>query len=141
MSNASTDPIASQRQALVSVEGIAGYFATRSGSATSADVGDVYDGGALEAEKLASPPSTDNLVVGRPYRPVRDGEVKRRLRPLVGRWRTTVTVQDTDADLSPIGQPDVYDDALLVGVTPPESDAASGDAARIELTFAVRSPI
>lgn len=132
-------PKSAQRQFLVKVAGIDGYFATKSGGDTSADASDVYDGGRLDPEKLAAPATTDDITVGRPFDPVRDRPVIRTLRPLVGRHRTSVSVQDTDADLIPIGDPTVYANALLVGLTDPEADASSGDAASFELTFAVES--
>lgn len=132
-------PKASQRQFLAKVSGIDGYFATKTGGDTSSDASDVYDGGSLTPEKLASPSTTDDVTLGRPYDPNRDQDVIRRLRPLVGRWRTTVSVQPTDADLVALGRPDTYANALLIGLTSPEVDAASGDAAVFELTFAVES--
>ena len=132
-------PKSAQRQFLVKFSGVEGYFATKTGGDTTADASDVYDGGKLTPEKLASPPTTDDVVIGRPFDPVRDRPLIRRLRPQVGRMRATVSVQDTDADLVAIGKPTVYSNALLVGVTDPEADAGSGDAATFELTFAVES--
>lgn len=132
-------PKAAQRQFLVSVAGVRGFFATKSGGDTSSDVSTVYDGGSLTPEKLASPATTDDVSVSRPYDPARDAGELRRLRAQVGRWRTTVSVQPTDADLIALGRPTVYANALLIGVTDPEADAASGDAATFELTFAIES--
>lgn len=132
-------PKAAQRQFLVTVAGVRGFFATKSGGDVSSDVSTVYDGGSLTPEKLASPATADDVTVGRPYDPARDASELARLRPLVGRWRTTVSVQPTDADLIAVGRPVVYANALLVGLTDPEADAASGDAATFELTFAVET--
>lgn len=130
---------AAQRQFLVKVSGIDGYFATKTGGDTSSDASDVYDGGSLTPEKLASPATSDDITVGRPYDPERDQPVINRLRAQVGRHRTTVSVQPTDADLVAIGAPTTYANALLIGCTEPEVDAASGDPAVFELTFAVES--
>lgn len=132
-------PKAAQRQFLCKVSGIDGYFATKTGGDISSDASDVYDGGSLTPEKLASPATTDDVTVGRPYDPNRDQDVINRLRPLVGRWRTTVSVQPTDSDLVAVGRPSTYANALLIGLTEPEVDASSGDAAVFELTFAVES--
>lgn len=132
-------PKAAQRQFLIKVSEVDGYFATKAGGDTTSDATDVYDGGSLTPEKLASPPTTDDITIGRPFDPIRDRPVLRRLRPLVGRWRTTVSVQDTDANLVSLGAPTVYANALLIGVTEPEGDASSGDAAMFELAFAVES--
>lgn len=132
-------PKAAQRQFLVKVSGVDGYFATKTGGDTSADTSDVWDGGASHPEKLAGPAMTDNITVSRPFDPVRDRPVIQRLRGRVGRLRATVSVQDTDVDLVPVGKPTTYPNALLVGITDPEADAASSDASAFELTFAVES--
>lgn len=136
---AGANAVAAQRQFLVTIEGIAGTFATKTGGETSADTSDVYDGGKKHPEKLASPATTDNVTVSRPFRPARDGALAKRLRPLVGSYRSTVTVQPTDADLIPVGAPTVYANALLVRLADPEHDAASGDSSTIELEFAVET--
>lgn len=131
--------VAAQRQFLVTIEGIAGTWATKAGAETSADTTDVYDGGRKAPEKLASPATTDNVTLSRPYRPARDGALAKRLRPIVGSFRSTVTVQPTDADLIPYGAPTVYANALLVRLAEPEHDAASGDPSVVELEFAVET--
>jgi len=128
---------AAQRQFLVKVSGIEGYFATKSGGDTTADAVDVWDGGSLTPEKLSSPAVTSDVVVSRPYDNTRDGPIIRFMRVLVGRARSTITVQDTDADLIARGTPVTYANALLIGITVPEFDAASGDAATFEMTWAV----
>lgn len=130
---------ASQRQFLVKVSGVEGLFATKTGGDTTAEATDVWDGGRLTPEKLASPPATSDVVVSRPYDAHRDAAIVRFLRATVGRGRTTISIQGTDADLIAVGSPVVYANALLIGVTAPEVDAASGDPARFELTFAVES--
>ena len=132
-------PKAAQRQFLVKISGVDGYFATKAGGGTASSANDVYDGGQLTPEKLASPATTEDVTVGRPYDPNRDQEVINRLRPLVGRWRTTVSVQPTDADLVAMGRPTTFANALLISVTEPDVDAASGDAAVFELVFAIES--
>lgn len=130
-------PKAAQRQFLVKVSGVSGYFASKTGGATASETTDVYDGGQLTPEKLASPPRTEDITVSRPFDPERDRPVIRRLRPLAGRGRFTVSVQDTDADLVAIGSPTTYPNALLLSVSEPDADAGSGDAAAFELVFAV----
>ena len=130
---------AAQRQFLVKVSTIDGYFAQKTGAETTADVTDVWDGGKLTPEKLAGPANTGDLTVSRPYDPDRDQPVISRLRSRVGRWRTTVTVQPTDADLVARGRPTTYANVLLVGLTEPDVDAGSGDPATLELVFAVES--
>lgn len=130
---------AAQRQFLVKVEGIDGYWATKSGGNIGADASKVYDGGRLDPDVLSSPAEADDVTVSRPYDPYRDGPLAKDLRRRVGRFRATVSVSPTDEDLVVIGEAAVYPDALLTGLSEPEADAASGDAARIELTFAIGS--
>ena len=132
-------PKAAQRQFLITVEGVPGYFATKSGGDTTAEVATVWDGGSLTPEKLASPATTTDVTVGRPWDPERDGPIRADLRGKVGRWRTTVGIQPTDVDLIAAGDPEVFANALLVGITSPEADAASGDPANFELTFAIET--
>ena len=130
-------PKSAQRQFLVKVARISGYFMTKSGGNISADTNKVYDGGRTEPDVVAAPPEADNITVSRAYDPYLDGPVLSKLRRQVGRYRDTLSVTDTDEDLAPIGQPRVYPQALLVSVNEPEADASSGDVATYELEFAV----
>lgn len=126
-----------QRQFLVKVAGIDGYFATKSGGNVSSDTNKVYDGGDVTPYVMAGPAEAENVTVGRPYDPVRDGDLLSRLRTRVGRETFTVSITPTDRDLVVVGGPTVYPDALLVSVSEPEADAGSGDAAMFELEFAI----
>lgn len=126
-----------QRQSLVTVEGIPGRWATKTGGNVSADVTPVWDGGETYPENLAAPAMAENVTISRPFDDSRDLPEIARIRRLVGKMNATVTVQPTDGDLFPIGEPTVYPEALLVTLTEPEYDAASGDAQVIELEFAI----
>lgn len=126
-----------QRQALVSIEGIPGNWAARTGGNVTADVTPVWDGGADYPEQLASPSSADNVTVRRPVDDARDLSEIKRLKRVTGKLSTTITEQPTNGDGFPIGEPDVYPGALLVQVNIPEYDASSGDPKMIELVFAV----
>lgn len=128
---------ATQRQHRTNVDGIPGYWASRTGGEVTAEVTKVWDGGELRPSSLSAPAETGNLVLGRPYYPERHADLRRSMSRQVGRLRTTVTQQDTDVDLVPIGRPTVWPNALLVRCTPPENDASSSDAGVWELEFAV----
>lgn len=130
----------SQRQFLVSVDGLPDYYATFSGGEVTAEASKVYDGGQARPSVLPGPAETGNLVISRPYGAERDQPLIDRLQPLVGKWVTTVTKQPTDADFTGIGTPTTYPESLLVRVTPPEADAASSDGATYELEFATPGP-
>lgn len=129
----------SQRQFLVKVEGIEGYFARKTGGNIAAETSKAYDGGNPTPDLISSPANAEDVNCGRTWETERDAPLFRRLRPLVGVWRTTVSVTPTDRDLVVSGEPTTYPGALLVGVTEPEVDASSGDPAEIELVFAVSS--
>lgn len=129
-------PKAAQRQFLVTV-GDLGLFATKGGGNVAAEVTKVYDGGRLKPELITAPAEAENITVSRPFDPVRDAPVLARLRQLVGTYTATLVVQQTDRFLAKVGTPVTYPNAVLVGMTEPEFDASSGDAATIELEFAV----
>lgn len=130
---------AAQRQIVASVGGINGYFAQVSGGEISSSAEKVFDGGSLTPDTLTGVREIGNVSVSRPYAPDVDAPLLRTLRSAVGRWRTDIYVQDCDADLVPIGQPRVYNDAVLVGLSEPDGDAASGSAATFSLTFSCGS--
>lgn len=132
--------ISSQRQFLVSIDGLPDYYATFSGGEVSAETSVAWDGGAKRPSVLAGPATTSNLVCSRPYSAARDQPLIDRLQKLCGSWRTTVTKQPTDADFTPIGDPTTYPDSLLVRVTTPEADAASAEKAMYELEFHTPGP-
>jgi hypothetical protein len=131
------NPASSQRQMLVRVSGVDGYWANKSGGESTADTSKAWDGGSLLPEVLSAPAERGNITVSRPYRPAIHQSTRKALAKKVGRWRTTLSVQDTDVDLNPIGRPTTYPDALLVRVSAPDHDAGSGDTAVWELEFAI----
>lgn len=133
--------IATERQSLVTVAGIPDPFSTLSGGDVTSATTDVWPGGTQTPEKLAGPPVTANITVSRPFRPGRDQAILKALTPVVGRWRTTVSRQWTDADLVTIGDPDVYPDALLVRAARAGSDASSASTGMMELEFAPGSTV
>ena len=127
----------SQRQFLVKVGDIPGYFMTKSGGKISSDVSKAYDGGDPDPDLIAAPPNVDNLTVSRVFDPTRDGQLLRNLRQQVGVFETTITVTPTDRDYVAVDEPTVYHPALLVGLTDSDTDASSGDPATYELEFAI----
>lgn len=128
-----------QRQFLVSISGIPGYWMTKSGGEIASDSNKIYDGGSLTPSIVTSPAETGNLTVTRAYDQARDEPILQNLRTKVGRYSTTVTVQPTDADLVAVGRPSVYAGAVLVSLTEPDFDSSSGDIANVELEFATVS--
>lgn len=126
-----------QRQSLVTIEGLPGNWATRTGGDIAADATPVWDGGTDTPDMLAAPAAAENITTGRPVDDQRDLAMIKDLRKKVGKLRTTITEVSTNADLFPIGEPDVYPEALLIRLGIPEYDAASGDPKSVELEWAI----
>lgn len=129
----------SARQWIVRVSGIDGNFSNKSGGAVSSETNKVYDGGKLIPDVLSGPAEVDNLTVSRPYDSVRDYKLLKQLRAKVGTFTATISVTPTDRALKTNAKPIVYSGCLLIGITEPDADAASGDASTFELEFAVSS--
>lgn len=129
----------SQRMYLVKVNGIDGYFQTKTGGNIAAETSKVYDGGSLKPDIVAGIPDAEDVTVSRAFEAARDGALLKQLKQRVGSWFTTVSVQPTDATFVAIGDPTVYANALLKGVNESDVDSSSGDAANYELVFAVGS--
>lgn len=134
----STTKIA-RRQFLVTVDGIAGTFMTKTGGNVTSDSTKVYDGGSAVPQILASLAEVDNVTISRSWDMNRDPAVVKALTAKVGSWETTITMQQTDRDFNKIGDPITYAGCLLVALNYPEYDATSGDAATFDLEFAVAS--
>lgn len=126
-----------QRQFLVSVQGISGYFMSKTGGNISANTSKVYDGGSTVPDVLAGPAEADNITMTRGFDASRDAALLKRLRQQVGRLQATLTVTPTDRDMVAVADPTVYPDALLVGIEEPEADASSGDAATYGFEWAI----
>ena len=129
----------SQRQYVVTIDRIEGKFMTKSGGSISADSTKIYNGGEKTPSIITGISEVENITVGRAFDNARDRAMLATLRPQVGRFTTTIKVQETDADYVAVGNPVVYADAVLVGITEPEYDSGSGDPAMVELEFACRS--
>lgn len=130
----------SQRQYIVTVKDVAGNFMTKSGGGIASDSTKIYNGGSKTPEIITSTYEVENITVGRAYDSARDGAVLKKLRDQVGKFETTITVQETDEDFVTTGKPAVvYAKARLVGITEPDYDSGSGDPAMLELEFACTS--
>lgn len=130
-------PKTARRHFLVRVDGIEGTFMTMTGGTPSADVTKMYDGGEVQPENIPGPPQADDVVISRGWDPYRDSPIVSALRQQVGSFTATVSKTPTDRDMTPVGDPEVYPEALLRQVVSPEADASSGDGAVFELTFAI----
>lgn len=130
--------MSAQRQALIKVEGIDGFFAQKTGGEVGSDTNKGWDGGSRTPQIVAAPPETGDVVVTRPFDPDLHQDLVENLKRRVGTWETTLSITPTYTDLTAAkAKPTVHPKALLTNVRAPEYDASSGDIADFELTFAV----
>lgn len=133
-------PKTAQRHFLNSVAGLPGYYQRWAGGHVNGDTSESFDGGSDVPDLIAGPPKAEDITIGRDYDPNRDEPILRALRPLVTKWRTTLTRQPSDGDYVPVGPPVVYAGALLKRINEPETDSGSNTPGRYELIFAVAPP-
>lgn len=132
----------SQRQFLVEVDddNIDGYFMQKSGGNSSADSNKIYGGGEKTPYIVTGITDIENITISRAYDSVRDGAMLKVIRPQVGSLTTSIKVTECTADYEPIpGGQVVYSGCVLVGISEPEYESSSGDAAAVQLEFAVKS--
>lgn len=132
---------ATQKQSLVTVTGISGYFSGFSGGATTAETRVAYDGGALIPDTLPSVPKVENITVTRHYDHVRDGALIKSLRKKVGTGLYTVSRTPTDERLVPIGAPEVYSKCRLISVSRSDYASDGSEAETFELQFTPSSVV
>ena len=126
---------ATQKQVLVSVSGIPGYWNESSGADVTAAVTKIFEGGNERPVVLGGVPETSDIEVIRPYHPDTHGTILAKLKKEVGRGRFTVTKQPTDANKVKVGKPETHPSCLLIGATSTEHKEGSGDAQTWKLTF------
>lgn len=129
----------SQRQFTVTVSGITGVFMTKSGGGITSDATKIYSGGSNTPSIITGVPEIENITIGRAYDQGRDDAMLSTLRSQVGRFAATITVQETDANYATGALKKAVYTGVLVGITEPDYDSSSGDAAMVELEFAVSS--
>lgn len=115
------------------------YFAQVTGGEITASVEKIYVGGKSFPEVLCAPSEIGDLTVTRHYSAEIDKSFMAAIRQMVGRAYYDVTVFELDCDVKKPETQRVYAQSLLVGVTEPEGDAASGAPATYSLTFSVQS--
>lgn len=86
---------------------------------------------------LCAPAEIGDITISRFYNPDNDIPKLAKIRPLVGMTYYDLTIVTLNCELREVGSERVYPKALLVGLTEPDGDAASGAPASFSLTFAV----
>ena len=113
------------------------YFAQATGGEITAAVEKVYDGGQKFPEVLCATEDVGDITLTRHYDKERDKAFLAKIRHHVGNVFYTVTFVEMDCDLVDKTNMRQYNNALLVGLTEPDSDASSGAPASYSLTFSV----
>jgi len=115
------------------------YFAQVSGGEITASVEKIYIGGKLFPEVLCAPSEIGDITLTRHYSRDVDGTFLSSIRKMVGRAYYDILIEELNCEVkNPQGSRN-YPMCLLVGLTEPEGDAASGAPATYSLTFSVSS--
>ena len=115
------------------------YFAQVSGGEITASVEKIYIGGKLFPEVLCAPAEIGDITLTRHYDRDVDGDFLKAARQLVGRAYYDITIEEFNCDIKNPQGTRKYPLCLLVGLTEPEGDAASGAPATYALTFSVQT--
>lgn len=117
-----------------------GLFAQVTGGEITAPVEKVYDGGSVFPDVLCAPSEIGDVTVTRHLDRDRNDHISlKNVRQMVGRARYDIYVYMLNCDLKESGTERVYPGALLVGLTEPEGDSASGAPLTFSLTFSIGS--
>lgn len=127
---------ATKRQFKVSISGIPGYWRSLSGGGASAEYSRDYSGGSNVGTILAGPAEHEDMTLVRTFDPNSDPAWVNKLKKKVGRSYHKISKQATDVNFTKVGKPETYYNCVLVGLTLPETDSSSADAAEITLVFA-----
>lgn len=117
------------------------YFAQVTGGEITASVEKIYIGGKLFPEVLCAPSEIGDITLTRHYSKDLDGSFLSSLRSMVGRAYYDIQVDELNCNVAVPELQRKYSRALLVGLTEPEGDAASGAPATYSLTFSIQSVI
>jgi hypothetical protein len=128
--------MSSENQFLVTVSGVDGFFATKTGGDPTVSITKDYDGGSDEADISYSRTTWSDIVIGRRYDVARDAAIALALQSQL-RSERTVTVQPTDGSFAPIGPAQTLR-CVLIGATSPAVNANGSTPARFQLTLAVK---
>lgn len=123
----------------VEADGGTAYFAQISGGEVTASVEKIYIGGKLFPETLCAPAEIGDITLTRHYDHDLDSTFLRNLRQMVGRAYYDIAVVELNCNVASPRPSRRYPGALLVGITEPEGDAASGAPATYSLTFSISS--
>jgi hypothetical protein len=122
-------------------DGSYAYFAQVTGGEITASVEKIYIGGKQFPEVLCAPAEIGDITLTRHYSKELDGPFLATLRQMVGRAYYNIQVDELNCNVAVPELQRTYSQALLVGLTEPEGDAASGAPSTYSLTFSIQSVV
>jgi hypothetical protein len=117
------------------------YYAQVTGGEITASVEKVYIGGKLFPEVLCAPAEIGDITVTRHYDSDIDASFLGGVRQMVGRAYYDIQIDELNCNVAIPELQRTYSKALLVGLTEPDGDAASGAPSTYSLTFSIQSVI
>lgn len=115
------------------------YFAQVTGGEITASVEKVYIGGKLFPEVLCAPAEIGDITLTRHYDSTIDGSFLSSIRQMVGRAYYDIQIDELNCNVAVPEFQRSYPLALLVGLTEPDGDAASGAPSTYSLTFSIQT--
>ena len=120
-------------------DGTLAYFSQVTGGEITASVEKVYIGGKLFPEVLCAPAEIGDITLTRHYDASVDGAFLGSIRQMVGRAYFDIQIDELNCNVATPEMQRNYPEALLVGLTEPDGDAASGAPSTYSLTFSIQS--
>lgn len=126
--------MASERDFLITCDGIPGAFSTFTGGEVTAETDEDYDGGSDTPTLISGPPKVAEFEIGRRWDSDRDNATSKKNVSRVGWWETTVNVQPLDPAGVADGDSWTYR-ARLIGQTPFEVNRNGRNPANYKMRF------
>lgn len=120
-------------------DGTLAYFAQVTGGEITASVEKIYIGGKLFPEVLCAPAEIGDITLTRHYDADTDGAFLSGIRQMVGRAYYDIQIDELNCNVATPELQRNYPQALLVGLTEPDGDAASGAPSTYSLTFSIQT--
>lgn len=127
----------SQSAFLITVAGVPGTFARKSGGNPTGSVTKDRDGGATKPDVMPGVVDYSDVTVSRTYRSARDSALAKKLLQQVLQFTTTIRSQDLTPSKVVIPGTAITYTGLLTGVSTPDSDANGNGPADFSLTFSI----
>ena len=134
----STTDMLSESRTVAKVSGISGFFdVPEGGDVELTDVTKEWDAGADEPDILPGRQVTTDLVLRRPYKPLRDRALLAASKARVGRVQRTIQIVELGAEYDVKRVRETHR-GLLIAARGPKGNARNSTAGTLELVFAIK---